>query len=85
MTTTRTRPDDLTLIREQATHLRQTYPELFAHLVARDRKLERAMKRIPSPADIELSAAWDQRAFFARTLATCGAGIEELVDGQHQR
>lgn len=79
--TTSTHPDELTLIREQAARLRESYPELFVHLVARDRKLERALKRIPSPADVELSATWDQRKFLTQTLASCGASIEELING----
>jgi hypothetical protein len=66
-------------IRQQAFQVRRQYPELFAHLTARDRELKRALGRVPSSADIELSANWDRRGFVKRTLDAFGTGIEELV------
>ena len=77
--TTQTRPSDLAVIAAQAAQLQHTCPELFAHLIERDRKLSHALRHIPSPADIELSATWNQRKFFEKALARCGASIEELA------
>jgi hypothetical protein len=74
-----TRPSSTDVICEQAVEVRQRYPELFAYLARRDRDLRRALGRVPSPADIELSANWNQRGFVERALRSFGAGIDELA------
>ncbi len=69
-------------LESQATQLREGFPDLYAYLVKRDRKLARALKRIPSPADIELSATWNQRRFVQKTVTDLGPGIEDLANGR---
>jgi len=69
-----------TTLQAQARELRQEYPELFAYLNERDRKLQRALRRVPSPADIELSATWNHRRFVEKTLSAFGDGVEKLAD-----
>ena len=66
-------------LQEQARELRREYPQLFAYLSERDRKLQRALRRVPSPADIELSATWNHHKFIEKTLASSGSGIETLA------
>lgn len=77
MTVQATRPATL---QAQARDLRREYPELFAYLSERDAKLQRALRRVPSPADIELSANWNHRRFVEKTISSVGAGIGQLAD-----
>lgn len=74
-----TRPRQSDIVREQALWVRREYPELFAYLARRDRELRRALNRVPSPADVELSATWNQRNHVERTLRAFGTGIDELA------
>lgn len=62
----------------QACELRKHYPDLYRHLVARDMKIRRAMRRIPSPADIELSATYNHSRHVATLLEAAGPGLDEL-------
>lgn len=67
-------------LQAQARELRRAYPELFAYLDERDRKLKRALRRVPSPADIELSATWNHRSFVQKTLDSMGSGVGDLLE-----
>lgn len=79
MTAQATRP---TTLQEQAQALRSDFPELYDYLNARDEKLRRALRRVPSPADIELSATWNHRKYIEQTINRWGPGIEDLaLDG----
>ena len=71
-----------TTLQEQARVLRDDFPELFEHLSRRDELLQRAFRRIPSPADVELSATWNHRRFVDRTLEKIGPGLSELGASQ---
>ncbi|MEZ4521356.1 MAG: hypothetical protein R3A46_06915 [Thermomicrobiales bacterium] len=78
MTAQATRP---TTLQEQARELKTAYPELYAHLNRREANLRRALGRIPSPADIELSAAWNHQRYVDKTMRDLGAGLDELAAG----
>jgi hypothetical protein len=67
-------------LQAQARQLRSEFPELFAYLSERDQKLQRAFRRVPSPADIELSATWNHRSFVQKTFDSIGAGVGRLVE-----
>lgn len=66
-------------LKEQARAFRTVCPELFAHLKARDARLRRALQRVPSPADIELSATWNHRKYIKRTINSLGPGLDDLL------
>jgi hypothetical protein len=68
-----------TTLQEQARAIRDEFPELFAYLNERDEVLRRAVRRIPSPADVELSATWNYRSYVQKTLSAMGAGVDELA------
>ena len=53
------------VLREQATAFQQQFPELYEHLRRRDAELLR-LARLPSPADIELSATLNVRGRLER-------------------
>lgn len=69
-----------TTIQNQAQVLRNEFPELYAYLCQRDDNLQRALRRVPSPADIELSATWNHQDFVRKTLGAMGPGVRQLVD-----
>jgi hypothetical protein len=64
---------------EQARLMQAECPELFAYLSRRDAALRRALRRAPSPADIELSAVFNYRAHYAQTLRDLSHGVAELA------
>lgn len=69
-----------TTLQEQARALRADFPELYDYLNTRDEKLRRALNRVPSPADIELSATWNHRKYIERTMNALGPGLTDLID-----
>jgi hypothetical protein len=77
--TTHTPTTQTEVIAEQAMRVRVLYPELFDYLTRRDQNLRRALRRVPSPADIELSASWNRTEFIKRALDRYGPGIDELA------
>lgn len=77
--TAHTRATQTEVIAEQAMRIRVLYPELFDYLMLRDQNLRRALRRVPSPADIELSASWNRPEFIKRALDRYGPGIDELA------
>ena len=66
-------------IQEQARVLSHEFPDIFDYLHQRDQELRKALGRVPSPADIELSATWNHHRFVERTLNRIGPGISELA------
>lgn len=78
MTAQATRP---TTLQEQAREVQSMYPELYAYLNQRDANLRRALRRVPSPADIELSATWNHQRFVDKTIRGLGAGLDDLAAG----
>lgn len=64
---------------ECARQLQDRWPLLFDYLERRDRALERALARIPSPADIEQYAVFNIRAHLAHTLGQLPPGIGQLA------
>lgn len=77
MTVQATRPATL---QAQARALHSEFPELYVYLAQRDDNLRRALRRVPSPADIELSATWSHQDFVQKTLGAMGPGVRRLVD-----
>lgn len=67
------------VLAEQATRVRERYPELFDYLTRREQNLRRAFRHVPSPADVELSASWNGPKFTMRVLYRYEPGIDELV------
>jgi hypothetical protein len=47
----------------QVRQVREQFPDLYDYLTQRDRALERALARIPSRADIELSSVFNTRTY----------------------
>jgi len=70
---------------ECARLLEERWPLLFDYLAKRDRTLERALARIPSPAEIELYATFNVRAHLARTLGQLPPGIATLAHEEVRR
>ncbi len=66
-------------LHEQACTLRTDLPELFNYLNARDEMLRHALRRVPTPADIELSATWNHCTHFGAGSPTPWPGIHTLV------
>lgn len=73
-----TRKAELSLA-SQACIVREQYPELFSYLRERDLRLRRALKRVPSRADIELSATFNYRTHLSRAIDDYATGIGELA------
>lgn len=71
--------DRRAMLREQARDVEERYPELFAALLERDRTLSWTLARIPHPADIENSAAFDLWGHISANLSTLGPGLAELA------
>ncbi|CAN5806262.1 hypothetical protein BH23CHL2_BH23CHL2_18980 [soil metagenome] len=68
-----------TTLQDQARMLQNELPELYAYLIERDQKIRRSLARIPSPADIELSATWNHRQFVEKAVNSIGPGLDELA------
>ena len=64
---------------DQARLMRAECPELFAYLSRRDVTLRTALRRVPSPADIELYAVFNVRAHLTQALGDYGHGVAELA------
>lgn len=63
----------------QVRQLQEHYPDLYAYLKARDQAIERALRRIPSGADIELAAgAVNACARLERALRDLQPGVAAL-------
>lgn len=63
---------------EQALQVREQYPELFEYLTRREETLLGALRRAPSPADIELSATYNRANHLAKAIDRAGPGLAEL-------
>jgi hypothetical protein len=83
-TTSRPAGDAATLTR-QVRQLQEHYPDLYDYLKRRDRALERALARIPSRADIELSSVFNARAYLEKTLRELAPGVGELCESEVRR
>lgn len=64
---------------ECARQLQERWPLLYDYLEHRDRALDRALARIPSPADIELYGAFNVRAHLAQMLGQVPPGVGRLA------
>lgn len=73
--------DRLYQVRQQAVSVRFEYPELYHYLQERERALQRAARRIPCPADIELWAAPRRHPSVRDVVERLGPGLEELACG----
>jgi hypothetical protein len=69
----------------QVRQLQEHYPDLYDYLKRRDRALERALARIPSRADIELSSVFNARAYLEKTLRELAPGVGELCESEVRR
>ena len=79
MTTRRTTVDAVTLA-SQVRQLQEHYPDLYGYLAKRDRAIERALARIPSRADVELSSVFNARAYLERTMRDLAPGVGDLSE-----
>jgi hypothetical protein len=70
---------------ECARLLEERWPMLYDYLARRDRVVERALARIPSPADIEQYAVFNIRDHLARTLGQLPPGIATLAHEEVRR
>lgn len=68
-----------------ARQLQERWPLLFEYLERRDRTLERALARIPSPADIEQYAVFNIRAHLAGTRGQLPPGLAQLAHQEGSR
>lgn len=64
---------------EQARWLQRECPELFTYLEAREQKLQRSLRRIPSPADLERAAVFDIQSHFRSLKAELGESVNDLA------
>ena len=62
----------------QARQLSEHYPELYDHLRRRDKAIERALRRIPSRADVELSSVFRPRHHLEKALQELPPGVGDL-------
>lgn len=69
------------IIAEQARKVRALYPELFAALDERDRRIQRALYRIPQPGDPETMVPPQVFEQALHTLWQLNAGINRFCDG----
>ncbi len=79
--TTSTRPNTekrTASLASQARQLSEHYPELYDHLRRRDKAIERALRRIPSRADVELSSVFRPRRHLEKALRELPPGIGDL-------
>lgn len=72
------RPTQYATLHDQACEFRVRYPELYRHLVTRDAKIRRALRRVPSPADVELSATYNHTRHMSKAMESAGPGLDEL-------
>ncbi len=83
MTTATATPGiEKTTLATQARRMSEHFPELYDHLKRRDEKLARALRRIPSRADIELAATFNSRSHLERALQALGPGLRELSESE---
>jgi len=76
------RTGDRATLAWQVRQLQEHYPELYDYLKARDRAIERALRRMPSQADIELSAgAVNACARLEQALRDLLPGAAALCEG----
>ena len=75
--------DQPDVIAEQARKVRALYPELFAALDQRDRRLQRATYRIPHPADPETMVQPQTIEQALLVLRTLDPGIGRLCEESH--
>ena len=71
---------DAATVAAQAGMVRALYPELFAALDARDRQLQRTLRRIPHPDDAESWLPPHQLEQALSALRALGGGIGDLCD-----
>ena len=64
----------------QVRQLQGHYPDLYDYLAKRDRAIERALARIPSRADIELSSTFNARAYLEKTMRDLAPGVGDLSE-----
>ena len=69
---------DMETLAGQVRQLQEHYPDLYDYLAKRDRAIERALARIPSRADIELSSTFNARAYLERTMRDLVPGVGDL-------
>jgi hypothetical protein len=62
--------------------MQERYPELYAYLRRRDAELQRILRRIPSPADVALSASFDLRTQIGALRDALGGGLDTLAHRQ---
>ncbi|HET9014901.1 MAG TPA: hypothetical protein VFN57_04855 [Thermomicrobiaceae bacterium] len=67
------------IVAEQARKVRALYPELFAALDTRDRRLHSAVGRLGHPHDPESWVPWSVREEALLSLHRLDAGIGELA------
>ncbi len=65
-------------LEDQARQMSEHYPELYDHLRRRDRAIERALARIPSRADVELSSVFNARRYLEQTMKSLAPGVGDL-------
>lgn len=69
------------IVAEQARKVRALYPELFATLDERDRRIQWALYRIPHPADPETQVPPQVFEQALQTLRQLNVGISRFCDG----
>lgn len=77
-------PERRVLLQEQAADMRVRYPELYEHLRQRDVALRRFLARIPSPADVELSASFNLPARLLALRHELSSGLDDLSESSSQ-
>lgn len=68
-------------VRQQAVSVRYEFPELYCYLQEREQALQRAARRVPCPADIELWAAPRRHLLVHDVVERLGPGLDELARG----
>lgn len=68
-------------VRQQAVSVRYEFPELYRYLQEREQALQRAARRVPCPADVELYAAPRRHASVRDVVECLGPGLDELACG----
>lgn len=67
-------------LRHQACQVKMHYPELYAVLKQRDIRINRALSRIPAPADVESSSVFDLHTHIDGTLTCLPPGLFSLAE-----
>jgi hypothetical protein len=78
----RTADDSIEVLAEQARKVRALYPELFAHLAARESEIRKLRSRIPVPADPESWVSFNVYADVITRVWHLPAGIDDLASGK---